>query len=382
MKAFTSYPSERRTEARAVYDVAIECGLDTFLDVETIVGGQEWPRTIAQAQEEADLTLLIFSPETATKTGVIQEEIREALRLARRRPLGDIYIVVLRTEDYALPQELRNLHVIDLFRPDWRRRLARSFQLKAVQLGLDVSDELTRYLNSVGDAAFAPATLRFTQQDTDLAANYFRYTFPGRYWDFVNAEIVAEVHRDFYRHRNYTRTGDLRMEWSFNVEEFFRDDDLISVRFSYYSDSGGVHPNHGQLSKNFGGEELGLFEITELLSTDDDTLNFLTDYCERDLARQYREEAVADGSPSTDESPLNLRSYVERHYWPFFDTFNVNRDGLVIVFSPRAYLPHAFGHHEVTIPWSELRGRINEEFFTSSAARRLGLAPEAVAPAA
>jgi hypothetical protein len=75
-------------------------------------------------------------------------------------------------------------------------------------------------------------------------------------------------------------------------------------------------------------------------------------------------------------------AYVERHYWPFFDTFNVNRDGLVIVFSPRAYLPHAFGHHEVTIPWSELRGRINEEFFTSNAARRLGLAPEAVAPAA
>src|SRR5882724_11438642 len=125
MKAFLSYPSEHLAVARDVYEFLRTIKVDIWFDKESLIGGQHWDRERARAQREADLTILVLSPETIGRPGVIQRELHETLALLNDQPLGHIYLVVLRTEDLVLPTELEGYQYIDLFRPAWQFKLAR-----------------------------------------------------------------------------------------------------------------------------------------------------------------------------------------------------------------------------------------------------------------
>ena len=79
MKTFLSYPSERLDAAHRVFDFVRSLGIEIWFDKDTLVGGQDWDRERSKAQATTDLTLLICSPETISRTGVIQREIKDNL---------------------------------------------------------------------------------------------------------------------------------------------------------------------------------------------------------------------------------------------------------------------------------------------------------------
>jgi len=102
MKSFLSYPSEQRSVARALYDFLCSIGIQPWFDQESLIGGQDWDRERKIAQRAVDLTFLVLSPETISRPGVIQREVKEILDLLETRPLGHTFLVSLRTRDISV----------------------------------------------------------------------------------------------------------------------------------------------------------------------------------------------------------------------------------------------------------------------------------------
>src|ERR1700693_2323421 len=130
MEVFLSYPSERLSVARSVYEFLRSLDVDVWFDKESLVPGQDWDRERADAQSRADLTVLICSPETFERGGIIQREVKTILALMNDKPLGKIYLVSMRTEEIGFPPELARYHWIDYFSPDWQVQLGRSIWQK------------------------------------------------------------------------------------------------------------------------------------------------------------------------------------------------------------------------------------------------------------
>jgi len=202
MKTFLSYPSEKLDSAREVYDFLRSLGIQIWFDKESLIAGQNWDRERSIVQRSADLIILICSLETIRRSGVIQREIKEALELARDKPLGDVFLVSLRTEEISLPLEWSLYQYIDLFRTGWQLQLARSIHLRLEQLGAPLPDSLTAFFEAQeAEERIELKTLRFEGKNFEAQADYFVYRRGGLFWDYVNAEITADAVGGFYKAR-------------------------------------------------------------------------------------------------------------------------------------------------------------------------------------
>jgi len=113
MKAFISYPSEQEAVARYIYELCIEVGIDTFFDRENLVGGDAWNRELEVQMEQATIAFILCSPELISKTGVIQQEVRRLLELAKLKPQGMRFLVPIRVENSIIIRELEPFQYID-----------------------------------------------------------------------------------------------------------------------------------------------------------------------------------------------------------------------------------------------------------------------------
>ncbi len=191
MKTFLSYPSERLEAARKVFDLLQTMKVEVWFDKESLIGGQHWDSERAKAQRDADLILLICSPETVGRAGVIQRELRDALALLKDQPLGHIYLVALRTEEIALPSELDGYQYVDLFRDDWQFRLARSVSLKYDQIGETTPAALLNFISRVSAANnITVKTINEKLKNFELEADYFVVNQGGLYWDYVTPRFL------------------------------------------------------------------------------------------------------------------------------------------------------------------------------------------------
>src|SRR5712691_3629080 len=145
MEVFLSYPSERLKIAREVYDFLKSVDVDAWFDKTSLVAGQDWDRERTEAQRRADLTVLICSRETVERAGVIQREVQDILDLLKAKPIGQIYLVSVRTDDIRLPPELAKYHYVNHFEQDWKLQLGRSIELKFKQAEADIPDKLVKF---------------------------------------------------------------------------------------------------------------------------------------------------------------------------------------------------------------------------------------------
>lgn len=127
----------------------------------------------------------------------------------------------------------------------------------------------------------------------DLQADYFKYRFSGRYFEFINAEIASQVLFDYYRLRSIgeiPHPGDEPSRWWCQVREFFRMEQVLSLQFSHFEYwTGAAHGTTAISTLNFAGENIGKFELSELFSRDLATLKFLIDYVRLCLKQQFQE---------------------------------------------------------------------------------------------
>jgi len=357
MEVFLSYPSERLNVAREVYAFLGSVDVGVWFDKESLIAGQDWDRERAEAQKRADLTVLICSSETIARAGVIQREVQEILDLLKEKPLGQIYLVSVRTDDIRLPPELAKYQYVNHFEPDWKIKLARSLELKCNQAGTPAPQKLAQFFQP--NVAPEPLTIKSFTESSDVLeveAEFFTCNLNGDWWAFINSVIISTVYGGFYKARaNFTEMCDfleLKNEWSIRVEEFFRQGEFVSLRmFVNWYGSGAAHPNHGITTLNFGGSEIGQFGIYDLFAGEDETAKYLIQYVDLDLRRQHLSTEGGFEYLSFPTSP--------KEAWQYFEQISIDRTGLTINFSPYDVLAYVFGPQEVRIPWDMIRDKVH-----------------------
>ena len=119
IRVFLAYAEEDRPMVKKLYQHLHKAGFEPWMDVEKLVPGQNWPRSIERAIDVTDFILVNFSHRSVTKRGHFQCELRHALDVADRVPLDDIFLVPVRLSECEVPPEIsRTTQYIDLF-PDY-----------------------------------------------------------------------------------------------------------------------------------------------------------------------------------------------------------------------------------------------------------------------
>jgi hypothetical protein len=134
-RVFVAYVAEDLAPVRRLCESLQSAGCSPWLDLDQLLPGQDWPRSIERAIEIADVFVACFSPRSIGKRGTFQSELRYALHCARRLPLDSNFVIPVRLEPCTVPRRIANhVEYVDLF-PDWERgvkRVARAIRKQAV----------------------------------------------------------------------------------------------------------------------------------------------------------------------------------------------------------------------------------------------------------
>lgn len=367
-----SYPSERVAEAREIFDYLRKLGLSVWFDRESLVAGDDWNREIAAALAAAELFVVVCSKETVSKVGVVQRELHGILELLKDRPLGQNYIVNVLAEDVALPPELSRFQWIMMDRDDWRRDLLRAVLKKFGQLERQPIPAIEKALASSSTNQNVLARSIILQDGgAEYSCSYPSYPAVDDYWIYINSQIIASVYESYYGARlalgyygseefGSTRNGALG--WSLVVDEYFRTDDLLSLRFVWFQNNGGAHPSRGTFTLNFGGRDCGRVNLNELISYGSGAIDHIKKYCEMDIKRQSFAIGQIFDVDLLDYAPdANIEN--------LFKEFNFSNKGIMFNLSELTGLPFVLGTYEIHMPWDFFRDKIDERFKNNDLSR-------------
>ncbi|WP_158243136.1 TIR domain-containing protein [Acidimangrovimonas sediminis] len=360
MKVFLGYASEHLDAAREIYTFLKEFIEDVWFDKESLTGGDDWDRERSEAQRTADFIIHLISEEVFSRAGVVNREIRQTLKQVEDQPIGASYALFVRLDDLRMPAELIRFQYVDHFRLNWREQLSKALSKRAEQL--NPAEHRSQSQSSIMTERTEKALGRepsqvknsFINDFYELNSTYLQYGEEGLYWQLVNTKIASETLSGFIRYsgifsqldeddKNRIREYGTPYVWETNMQEFFHQRDLLSIRSSYFWHMGGAHPNHGITTLNFLGQKYGFCTIKDILGHREECAYKLLDYCEKVLAAMLEAENATE---------YMSNAFKERRYtWQLVSQYNFDQRGITINFSPYDVLPYAFGSHEVFVPW-------------------------------
>ena len=114
--------SDRET-VHKLYQRLISDGLNVWLDVERLQPGQDWQNEIRNALLKCDVILVCLSRGFDKQQGYRHEELKLVLEKANFLPDYQVYIIPVRLEKCEMPESLRHLHRVDLFKTGGYKKL-------------------------------------------------------------------------------------------------------------------------------------------------------------------------------------------------------------------------------------------------------------------
>jgi hypothetical protein len=114
----------------------LEDGFQPWFDDVDLLPGILWRDAIEQAMQSTDVVVVCLSKESVTKEGFVQNEIHQALEVAKNKPEGTIFLIPARLEECKLPRRLDDYQWVDLWQPAGYEKLCKSLQIRADHLGL------------------------------------------------------------------------------------------------------------------------------------------------------------------------------------------------------------------------------------------------------
>ncbi|NMC75995.1 MAG: TIR domain-containing protein, partial [Candidatus Methanofastidiosa archaeon] len=95
-----------------------ERGIRIWIDKEKIWPGDRWKQKINEAIISCEFAIICLSQKALSKEGYFQKELKEINERAEFLPRTRTFRIPVRLDDCAIPDELKEIHVIDLFK-DW-----------------------------------------------------------------------------------------------------------------------------------------------------------------------------------------------------------------------------------------------------------------------
>jgi len=136
LRVFLCHSSNDKPLVRELYNrLSAEC-IDTWLDEERILPGQDWKHEITNAVRSADVVIVCLSRGSIGKEGYIQKEIKDALDVADEKPEGTIFLIPLKLEECEVPERLRRWQWVNYFDKDGYLRLMNGLRFRAKTLDI------------------------------------------------------------------------------------------------------------------------------------------------------------------------------------------------------------------------------------------------------
>lgn len=138
-------------------------GIETWLDEDKLLPGQDWRREIYKAVRKVDAVIVCLSRASTGKAGYVQKEIKYALDIAEEQPEGAIFIIPLRLEGCEVPSRLSQWQWVDYFSDQGYERLIGALRTRARDVGalvnpaLDAADYPEEFYEEVFNKAFHEA---------------------------------------------------------------------------------------------------------------------------------------------------------------------------------------------------------------------------------
>jgi len=114
--------SDRET-VHKLYQRMVRDGLNAWLDAERLQPGQDWQNEIRNALLKCEIVLVCLSRAFDKQKGYRHEELKLALEKANFLPHDKVFIIPVRLEECDMPESLRHLHRVDLFKAGGYKRL-------------------------------------------------------------------------------------------------------------------------------------------------------------------------------------------------------------------------------------------------------------------
>jgi hypothetical protein len=129
IRVFLSYVKEDQYLVEELYQKLHKAGFQPWMASKSLIGGQLWKDTIQQAIRDTDFFIACLSENSVVKRSFFDTEIQEALNIWSGERRHDIYLIPLRFDDCNVPEELKDLHWVNLFEEDGLVRLLQTIQI-------------------------------------------------------------------------------------------------------------------------------------------------------------------------------------------------------------------------------------------------------------
>lgn len=125
---FLVHAHSDREAVHKLYNRLVNDGINAWLDAKKLQPGQDWQHEIRKAILKSDVVVVCLSQGFTQQQGYRHEELKIALEKADLLPDDEIFIVPIRLETCDMPESLRHLHRVDLFKAGGYKKLLRALR--------------------------------------------------------------------------------------------------------------------------------------------------------------------------------------------------------------------------------------------------------------
>jgi hypothetical protein len=195
-RIFLCHASEDKPKVQELYHQLKAAGYRPWLDKYDLLPGQDWWTEIKKIMDDSyNLVVVCLSPNSTTKRGVVQKEIKRALDVLDEMPEDTIYLIPARLEPCQAPARLSSLHWVDLFEPDGFDNLKRALDFEIARRQPEAQPDPP----AINEARPQPLTSLQQQRLADLQHNLEQdYQLLKEYEDLLR---LADDPRRLLRYR-------------------------------------------------------------------------------------------------------------------------------------------------------------------------------------
>ncbi len=114
IRVFLCYARPDQERVIEIYEKLESDGIRPWLDVKSLVAGENWQHAIRNAIQQADFFLVCLSSNSVNKRGFLQREIRIALDKLQGMLAEDIYLIPMLLEECRVPAPLDTFQWLDM----------------------------------------------------------------------------------------------------------------------------------------------------------------------------------------------------------------------------------------------------------------------------
>ncbi|WKZ39508.1 MAG: SUMF1/EgtB/PvdO family nonheme iron enzyme [Anaerolineales bacterium] len=210
LKVFLCHSSDDKPAVRKFHQkLKLEDWIDSWLDEEKILPGDDWHLKITEAVQNTDIVVVFLSNNSIFKRGYVQRELKFALDVALNEPEGAVFIIPIRLDNCKPPNSLSKWQYTDYFpigQQDFAyNKVLENLENRAISLGLKnahhkKSQNLSPAFRTWGNTEFVSIPKGEFIMGTDKGYGYeqplHKVNIPYDYW-MARFPVTVEQYKKF-----------------------------------------------------------------------------------------------------------------------------------------------------------------------------------------